>query len=52
MESHSVVNCFQNPILEDDSQEGGTQTWDIVVVNCFQNPILEDDSQGNECVRI
>ena len=41
-----VVNCFQNPILEDDSQDRYLPDWSLIVVNCFQNPILEDDSQA------
>ena len=40
------MNCFQNPILEDDSQVFTANGSTTSVVNCFQNPILEDDSQG------
>ena len=42
-----VVNCFQNPILEDDSQAVWDKIFTDLVVNCFQNPILEDDSQAS-----
>ena len=40
------MNCFQNCIFSDDSQEKEFTELTNEVVNCFQNCIFSDDSQA------